>query len=106
MLIHLPIEVVFDPDSRGNSLTKVPLTLRFDTETTDVPVEITHHDPADPKAFWQNADAIVDMMPGRAWNRLIDRVTHSPADYCADPIEGDRRQQLVYAQLGVREAAS
>lgn len=104
MLVHLPIEVAFDAGAYRDTLDKQSLTLRFDSETSDVPVEITRCDPNDPDAEWHPAEAIVEMMAPRSWNRLMDRLRFSPVDYCADPTEGDRRQQLLYAQLGVGEA--
>lgn len=105
MIVHLPIEVAFDFGPCRDTLDRQTLTVRFDTETTDVPVEVTRDDPTNPKADWQPASAIVEMMTARAWNRLMDRIQFSPIDYCADSEEGERRQQLVYAQLGVGEAA-
>lgn len=105
MLVLLPIEVAFDAGAYRDTLDKQSFTLRWDTETTDIPVEITRDDPADPTAEWHPAAAIVEMMAPRAWNRLMDRIAFSPVDYCADPTEGDMRQQLVYARLGVGEAA-
>lgn len=104
MIVHLPIEVAFDFGPCRDTLDRQTLTVRFDTETTDVPVEVTRDDPTDPKADWQPASAIVEMMTARAWNRLMDRIAWSPVDYCADPDEGDRRQQLVYDRMGVEAA--
>lgn len=103
MLIHLPIKVTFDTGTDRHTLDEQSFTLRFDSETSDVPVEITRCDPNDPKAEWHPAEAIVEVMAPRSWNRLMDRLRFSPVDYCADPTEGDRRQQLLYAQLGVEE---
>lgn len=104
MLVHIPIDVAFDAGAYRDTIDKQSFTLRFDSDTSNVPVEITRCDPNDPKAEWHPAEAIVEMMAPRSWNRLMDRLRFSPADYCADPVEGDRRQQLVYAQLGVEEA--
>lgn len=105
MLIHLPIEVSFDAGPCRETLDRQALTLRWDTERTDVPVMITADDPERPDADWQEAASIVEMMGPRAWNRLMGRIRFSPVDYCANPDEGKRRQQLVYALLGVEEAA-
>lgn len=105
MLIHLPIEVSFDAGPCRDTLDRQALTLRWDTERSDVPVMVTMDDPERPDANWQEAQSIVEMMAPHAWNRLMDRIRFSPIDYFADPVEGDRRQQLVYAQLGVGEAA-
>lgn len=104
MLIYLPIEVSFDAGPCRDTLDRQALTLRWDTEITDVPVMITADNPECTDAHWQPAEAIVEMMAPRAWNRLMDRIAWSPVDYCADPDEGDRRQQLVYDRMGVEAA--
>lgn len=104
MLIHLPIKVQFDTGPGRHTLDTQAFTLRFDSETSDTPVEITRDDPDRPEAEWFPCATIVEMMAPRSWNRLMDRLRYSPIDYCADPVEGDRRQQLVYAQLGVGSA--
>lgn len=106
MLILLPIEVSFDAGPCRHTLDRQALTLRWDTETTDVPVMITADDPERPDADWQPAHAIVEMMGARAWNRLMDRIRNSPVDYCADPAEGERLQAAVFERLGVSEAAA
>lgn len=105
MLVHLPIEVAFDAGAYRDTLDRQSFTLRFDSETSNVPVEITRDDPTNPKSEWHPAEAIVEMMTPRSWNRLMDRLRFSPIDYCADPVEGDRRQQEVYQGFGVEVAA-
>lgn len=99
MIIHLPIFVALDVSASQpiysdimNAIGTMTMTLRFDTEDSEVAVECCDHYPPREDAVWSPALALVDLMKARTWNRLIDRVSEWPLDYAADCDEGMRRQ--------------
>lgn len=99
MIVHLPIFVGIDVAQQQpihsdlmNAIGTMTMTLRLDTDDSDVPVECCDHYPPRPDAFWSPALALVDLMKAKTWNRLIDRVTQWPMEYAADQDEGMRRE--------------
>lgn len=113
VIIHIPVFVAIDVAQMQpihsdlmNAIGTMTMTLRFDTEDSNVPVECCDHYPPRPDAFWSPALALVDLMKPKAWNRLIDRVIQWPMEYAADQDEGMRREVALRGTSVQREAVA
>lgn len=110
MLIDVPVLIAFDVNEGmsfdyrklDRAVSRLTLTLRFDTDDPDKPIRYTGHYPPrdnDESQWSTDTDGVIaGLMPYGCEKKLIERARRNPADYCADPAEGDTLQEQVDEQ--------
>ena len=100
-VVHVPFSISIG-DQR-QPLAILAATLRWNMQDKSQPAQMTLGDPTDADAEWVEATLIEDIIPYDAYRALMRRIDSMPEYYCADPDEGEKLQQLVFASLGVRD---
>lgn len=104
MIIHVPVYMECDGHNIGGSYYPRPkihanFVIRIDTDDDSRPIEYAKVYGPKIKLRFQTDDGDVFAMvfEGTQYRKLIERAKANPADYCADPIEGIRLQDIADA---------
>lgn len=101
MIIQVPVFIAIDPSSSlvvYHTRKAANFVIRFDTDDDSKPIEFAKKYGTQPLRFHPDtADIFALVFEGAEYRKLIERAKANPIDYCADPIEGERFQEIADA---------